>query len=330
MVGPAATASNPLAAANARAAPAGPRATRGPRNNKPLTGAWSRRLARGDSGRGRAEALAPCAALGGKRQEGKGDVGDGTGPRRIPRSFVAGASAASPVPRSPSPEPSPISVTLGAIQGDPVSQAVVEDAPSRSKKGGKKSARSGKSSHTGVVSRYQKDNQYAQAAHLEGVRQGWPLTKLLDQLPPIPAAADINMSTARPHLQLYETLVDCGRLHNALELLRALKSAGLNTVGGRVSNKAFLRQCARRSAVAVAFDFVSFVDYPDVRLYNMLLSVCAAAADSRSAFAAFVMMYDAGVQPDVMAYTTLISACAKAGELEKAFETFRRMEMDGL
>ena len=330
MVGPAATASNPLAAANARAAPAGPRATRGPRNNKPLTGAWSRRLARGDSGRGRAEALAPCAALGGKRQEGKGDVGDGTGPRRIPRSFVAGASAASPVPRSPSPEPSPISVTLGAIQGDPVSQAVVEDAPSRSKKGGKKSARSGKSSHTGVVSRYQKDTQYAQAAHLEGVRQGWPLTKLLDQLPPIPTAADINMSTARPHLQLYETLVDCGRLHNALELLRALKSAGLNTVGGRVSNKAFLRQCARRSAVAVAFDFVSFVDYPDVRLYNMLLSVCAAAADSRSAFAAFVMMYDAGVQPDVMAYTTLISACAKAGELEKAFETFRRMEMDGL
>ncbi|ACO61700.1 predicted protein [Micromonas commoda] len=138
------------------------------------------------------------------------------------------------------------------------------------------------------------------------------------------------MSTARPHLQLYETLVDCGRLHNALELLRALKTAGLNTVGGRVSNKAFLRQCARRSAVAVAFDFVSFVDYPDVRLYNMLLSVCASAADSRSAFAAFVMMYDNGVQPDVMAYTTLISACAKAGELEKAFETFRRMEMDGL
>ena len=101
-------------------------------------------------------------------------------------------------------------------------------------------------------------------------------------------------------------------------------------MGGRVSNKAFLRQCARRSAVAVAFDFVSFVDYPDVRLYNMLLSVCASAADSRSAFAAFVMMYDNGVQPDVMAYTTLISACAKAGELEKAFETFRRMEMDGL
>ena len=152
--------------------------------------------------------------------------------------------------------------------------------------------------------------------------------QLLDQLPPIPDKDAINMSTARPHLQLYETLVDCGRLHNALELLRALKTAGLNTVGGRVSNKAFLRQCARRSAVAVAFDFVSFVDYPDVRLYNMLLSVCASAADSRSAFAAFVMMYDNG-GPRRVAYTTLISACARLGSW-RAFETFRRMEMDGL
>jgi pentatricopeptide repeat protein len=214
-----------------------------------------------------------------------------------------------------------------------VSQAVVEDPPSsRAKKPSAADKKSGstRKSSPGVLSRYQKDTQYAQAAHLEGVRQGWPLARLLDQLPPIPDKDAINMSTARPHLQLYETLVDCGRLHNALELLRALKTAGLNTVGGRVSNKAFLRQCARRSAVAVAFDFVSFVDYPDVRLYNMLLSVCASAADSRSAFAAFVMMYDNGVQPDVMAYTTLISACAKAGELEKAFETFRRMEMDGL
>ena len=331
MVGTAATASGAIVAANARAAPAGPRGARGPRNDKPLTGARSRRLANA-SAKGRAAELAPRAALGGARSEGNGDGGDGTGPRRIPRSFVAGASAPAPVPRSPSPEPSPISVVLGAIP-EPVSQAVVEDPPSsRAKKpsaAGKKSGSTRKSS-SGMLSRYQKDTQYAQAAHLEGVRQGWPLARLLDQLPPIPDKDAINMSTARPHLQLYETLVDCGRLHNALELLRALKTAGLNTVGGRVSNKAFLRQCAKRSAVAVAFDFVSFVDYPDVRLYNMLLSVCASAADSRSAFAAFVMMYDNGVQPDVMAYTTLISACAKAGELEKAFETFRRMETDGL
>ena len=130
------------------------------------------------------------------------------------------------------------------------------------------------------------------------------------------------MSTARLHLQLYETLVDCGRLHNALELLRALKTAGLNTVGGRVSNKAFLRQCAKRSAVAVAFDFVSFVDYPDVRLYNMLLSVCASAADSRSAFAAFVMMYDNGVQPDVMAYTTPSARAPRLGSWRRRLRRF--------
>ena len=119
-------------------------------------------------------------------------------------------------------------------------------------------------------------------------------------------------------------------LHNAVELLRALRDAGLDGLGARVSHKNFLRQCARREAVAVAFEFVAFVDHPDVRLYNMLLSVCAAAGDSRSGFAAFVLMYDAGVEPDCRAYTTLISACAKAGELEKAFETFRRMEMDGV
>ena len=107
-----------------------------------------------------------------------------------------------------------------------------------------------------------------------------------------------------------------------------MKDAGLNTVGGRISHKAFMREAAKKRAVAVAFDFVAFVDYPDVRLYNMLLSVCAAAGDARSGFAAFVLMYDAGVRPDCKAYTTLISACAKAGDVEKAFETFRRMKED--
>jgi pentatricopeptide repeat protein len=72
----------------------------------------------------------------------------------------------------------------------------------------------------------------------------------------------------------------------------------------------------------------AFVDINDVRVYNMLLSACARAGDARAGFAAFVMMYDAGVKPDCRAYTTLISACAKAGDVEKAFETFRRMEMD--
>jgi len=190
------------------------------------------------------------------------------------------------------------------------------------------------------------------AAHQEGVRQGWPLAKLLESLPPIPvavadAAGDsqsarrggtsddarssaprMTASEASAHLRLYETLVEHGRLHNALELLRALRGAGVTRLGTRVSHKNFLRQCARREAIAVAFEFVAFVDVNDVRVYNMLLSACARAGDARAGFAAFVMMYDAGVQPDCRAYTTLISACAKAGDVEKAFETFRRMEMD--
>ena len=196
------------------------------------------------------------------------------------------------------------------------------------------------------------------AAHQEGVRQGWPLAKLLESLPPIPvvdttggegekapdrsdaASSDSAAGAAAPprmtasessaHLRLYETLVEHGRLHNALELLRALRSAGVQKLGARVSHKNFLRQCARREAVAVAFEFVAFVDTRDVRVYNMLLSACARAGDARAGFAAFVMMYDAGVAPDCRAYTTLISACAKAGDAEKAFETFRRMEMDNV
>jgi pentatricopeptide repeat protein len=165
---------------------------------------------------------------------------------------------------------------------------------------------------------------------VEGVRQGWPLAKLLESTPPLPHSTDINLSNCKAHLALYDVLLDAGRLHNALELLRAMKAAGLNTVGGRISHKAFMREAAKKRAVAVAFDFVTFVDYPDVRLYNMLLSVCAAAGDARSGFAAFVLMYDAGVRPDCKAYTTLISACAKAGDVEKAFETFRRMKEDGV
>lgn len=162
------------------------------------------------------------------------------------------------------------------------------------------------------------------AMQMDAVRQGWPLAKLMEALPELPSPPEkMGMTSCAAHLQLYDTLVEAGRLHNALELLRALKSAGLHTVGMNVSNKAFLRECARRGAVAVAFEFVEFVDYPDIRLYNMLLSVCAAACDSRSGFAALVLMYDAGVAPDCRAYTTLISACSKSGELDKAFETFR-------
>lgn len=164
----------------------------------------------------------------------------------------------------------------------------------------------------------------------DGIRQGVPLARLLEFLPEIPAPDAITLTSCHEHLSLYDTLVENGRLHNALELIRVLRSAGLKTVGSRVSHKAFLRQAARRRAVAVAFEFVAFVNHPDIRLYNMLLSVCAAAADSRSGFAALVLMYDAGVVPDCRAYTTLISACAKSGELDKAFETFRRMRMDNV
>ena len=178
-----------------------------------------------------------------------------------------------------------------------------------------------------------RDRDHRLPAHLvAAVRDGAPLADLLAALPALPPADVVQLADAdrSGRVWLYETLVRGGRLHNALELLRATRDAGVEGLETRVSHKSFLTQCAKRGAVAVAFDFVAFVDAPDVRLYNMLLSACAKAGDARSAFAAFVRMYDAGVDPDCRAYTTLISACAKAGELEKAFETFRRMEMDGV
>ena len=122
------------------------------------------------------------------------------------------------------------------------------------------------------------------------------LTKLLESLPPIPvvettggegekaegqsSAPRMTASESSAHLRLYETLVEHGRLHNALELLRAAQR-GVRNLGARVSHKKFLRQCARREAVAVAFEFVAFVDTSDVRVYNMLLSACAKAGDAR-------------------------------------------------
>ena len=248
--------------------------------------------------------------------------------RTAPVVAVAGSTSPAPDgrPRTASSSPRPGSEIVTAAVSDPSTVTVEDEFHRRSSELG----RTKKKKKGGRASRFARNKDHLKSSHLDGVRQGWPLAKLLESLPPIPSPDAISMDAAAPHVQLYETLVDCGRLHNAVELLRALRDAGLDGLGARVSHKNFLRQCARREAVAVAFEFVAFVDHPDVRLYNMLLSVCAAAGDSRSGFAAFVLMYDAGVEPDCRAYTTLISACAKAGELEKAFETFRRMEMDGV
>jgi hypothetical protein len=58
------------------------------------------------------------------------------------------------------------------------------------------------------------------------VRQGWPLAKLIENLPELPPAEEISLTSCKAHFQLYETLVESGRLHNALELIRALKVGG--------------------------------------------------------------------------------------------------------
>ena len=234
-------------------------------------------------------------------------------------------------------------VVAGAVSVPTDTQTVEDEFRDRAEGLTDSGKKSGK-----FTSSMKRGGDHLTSTHLEGVKQGWPLAKLLESLPLIPVfekdeawedgSGDHKASSSKPmrsadavsHLRLYETLVETGRLHNALELLRLLRSAGIQKLGKKVSHKNFLRQCARREAVAVAFEFVSFVNTKDVRLYNMLLSACARAGDARAGFAAFVLMYDAGVAPDCKAYTTLISACGKSGDVEKAFETFRRMELDNV
>ena len=70
--------------------------------------------------------------------------------------------------------------------------------------------------------------------------------------------------------------------------------------------------------------------YVDLRTYNMLLRVCAAAGDLRSALQSTGMLQMAGLRLDTRAYTTLISACAAAGDADKAFQLYAEMKGAGV
>lgn len=101
--------------------------------------------------------------------------------------------------------------------------------------------------------------------------------------------------------------------------------AGVHDVAARVRHKQFLSACAAQRAVPEAFQFVRLISPPDVRAFNLLLSLCAAVGDADAAFRAFSELSAVGLRPDCLAYTTLISACSKAGECGRAFEVFADM-----
>ena len=99
----------------------------------------------------------------------------------------------------------------------------------------------------------------------------------------------------------------------------------MHDAAGRVRHKAFLAACGEQRAVSEAFQFVRLISPPDVRAFNLLLSLCASVGDADAAFRAFRELSAAGLRPDCLAFTTLIAACAKAGEVERAFEVYGDM-----
>jgi len=104
-----------------------------------------------------------------------------------------------------------------------------------------------------------------------------------------------------------------------------LHRAGVHDVAGRVRHKQFLSACAAQRAIPEAFQFVRLISPPDVRAFNLLLSLCAAVGDADAAFRAFRELSAVGLRPDCLAFTTLISACSKAGECGRAFEVYGDM-----
>jgi pentatricopeptide repeat protein len=99
----------------------------------------------------------------------------------------------------------------------------------------------------------------------------------------------------------------------------------VHDAAGRVRHKEFLSACASQRAVSEAFQFVRLISPPDVRAFNLLLSLCASVGDADAAFRALRELSATGLRPDCLAFTTLIAACAKAGEVERAFEVYGDM-----
>lgn len=161
---------------------------------------------------------------------------------------------------------------------------------------------------------------------------GDPLEELLAELPAIDGKVGEKKRYENhgAYFALYRDLVRVGRLHDAVDVLKMMKANGVGNIAARVSHRDFFDMCQSRKVVSVGFEFILLLESKDIRPYNMLLRTCATAGDSRSAFAALVVMIDAGFHPDIRAYTTLISACSKAGDVSRAFEVYDRLKSEGV
>lgn len=168
--------------------------------------------------------------------------------------------------------------------------------------------------------------------HVDRVIGGDLLEDLIGELPEITSSDDgkERSDAEGEYFTLYRDLVRVGRLHDAVDVLKMMKSKGVRNIAARVSHRNFFDMCQSRKVVSVGFEFIDLIESRDIRPYNMLLRTCATAGDSRSAFAALAVMIDAGFKPDIRAYTTLISACSKSGDTVRAFEVYDRLKDEGI
>lgn len=101
----------------------------------------------------------------------------------------------------------------------------------------------------------------------------------------------------------------CCRADSSLQLPKGLGFVHKTAVLCRVKHKVFLRAAAEHRAVDHAMRFVQLLPdrLTDARTYNMLVSVCIAAKDLKSALRAGQMLKQTGRKIDTFLYTSLIT-----------------------
>ncbi|KAJ7549606.1 hypothetical protein O6H91_07G059700 [Diphasiastrum complanatum] len=131
------------------------------------------------------------------------------------------------------------------------------------------------------------------------------------------------------YLSAYNQFIRSKRLTEALELLEDEDRKGILNMD-KIYHTRFYQVCKDKKAVKEAFRFTKLVKSPTLSTFNMLLSVCANAADVKGAFHVLSAVQKAGLKADCALYTNLISTCAKAGKVDLVFKVFHEMESFGV
>jgi len=156
-----------------------------------------------------------------------------------------------------------------------------------------------------------------------------PLDEIISGMPPLEPMGDGKFTGESEYLHVYRLLVKCGRPHDAVDLLRHLKTVGVPNLAARVSHRDFFQTCGRLRVVSPGLEFLQVIESQDIRPYNMLVRTCAVVGDLGAANLAVKEMKKAGFEPDLKLYTTFISACAKSGDVKRAFEVFTELKRAG-